>query len=101
MIDDLSARGMHRLMVEPGAGLANQLFADTVSTGETIVAPKPLWNRLNIWRSTDCRIDDAIADHAASGNIKEGLEFPELPKNIVAKESFMAGPDVLTVYYPA
>lgn len=101
MIDDLSARGMHRLMVEPGAGLANQLFADAVSTGETIVAPKPLWNRLNIWRSTDCRIDDAIADLAASGNIKEGLEFPELPKNIVAKESFMAGPDVLTVYYPA
>jgi len=91
MIDDLSARGMHRLMVEPGATLARELFN----------AETRLWNRLNIWRSSDCRIDDAIADLASSGNIKEGLEFPELPKNIVAKESFMAGPDVLTVYYPA
>lgn len=97
MIDELSARGMHRLMVEPGAGLAKQLFDDSA----LVDAPKPIWNRLNIWRSTDCRIDDAIADLAASGNIKEGLEFPELPKNIVAKESFMTGPDVLTVYYPA
>lgn len=98
MIDDLSARGMHRLMVEPGAGLAKQLFVEIVPAGDG--PQKPLWNRLDIWRSTDCRIDDAIADLAASGNIKEGLEFPEFPKNIVAKESFMAGPDVLTVYYP-
>jgi len=89
MIDNLSARGMHRLMVEPGAGLAKQLFENGG------------WNRLDIWKSTDCRVDDAIAALAASDNIKEGLEFPELPRNIVAKESFMAGPDVLTVYYPA
>jgi len=89
MIDNLSARGMHRLMVEPGAGLAKQLFENGG------------WNRLNIWKSTDCRVDDAIAALAASDNIKDGLEFPELPRNIVAKESFMAGPDVLTVYYPA
>ncbi|MCQ2091593.1 MAG: bifunctional diaminohydroxyphosphoribosylaminopyrimidine deaminase/5-amino-6-(5-phosphoribosylamino)uracil reductase RibD [Fibrobacter sp.] len=99
MLDHLSALGMHRLMVEPGAGLAKQLFADAASAGDC--PQKTLWNRLDIWKSTDCRIDDAIADLAASGNIKEGLEFPELPKNIVAKESFMAGRDVLTVYYPA
>lgn len=98
MIDNLSARGMHRLMVEPGAGLAKQLFADAAPAGDC--PQKPLWNRLDIWKSTDCRIDDAIADLAASGNIKDGLDFPELPKNIVAKESFMDGRDVLTVYYP-
>lgn len=98
MVDELSSRGMHRLMVEPGAGLAKQIFADAAPANDKL--QKPLWNRLDIWRSTDIRIDDAIADLATSGNIKDGLEFPELPKNIVAKESFMAGPDVLTVYYP-
>ncbi len=98
MLDHLSARGMHRLMVEPGAGLAKQLFADADTV--TDKQRQPLWNRLNIWRSTDCRIDDAIAGLASSGNIKEGLEFPDLPQNIVAKESFMVGPDVLTVFYP-
>ncbi len=88
MLDHLSALGMHRLMVEPGAGLAKQLFENGG------------WNRLNIWKSTDCRVDDAIADLVDSKKAQGGLDFPELPKNIVAKESFMSGPDVLTVYYP-
>ena len=45
MVDDLSARGMHRLMVEPGARLARGLFK-----GES------LWNRLDLWRSTDSTV---------------------------------------------
>ena len=80
MLDDLSRRGMHRLMVEPGAKLASLLFE---SGGE------PLWNRLDLWRSTDPSIDPS-----------EGLPLPPLPKACVARESAMIGPDVLTVYYP-
>ena len=80
MLDDLSRRGMHRLMVEPGAKLASLLFEND---GE------PLWNRLDLWRSTDPSIDT-----------QEGLPLPPLPKACVARESAMIGPDVLTVYYP-
>ena len=80
MLDDLSRRGMHRLMVEPGAKLASLLFEND---GE------PLWNRLDLWRSTDPSADTA-----------EGLPLPPLPKACVARESAMIGPDVLTVYYP-
>ena len=89
MVDDLSARGMHRLMVEPGARLARELF-----NGES------LWNRLDIWRSTDSSVDIALENLIESGAVKAGLEYPELPANIVAKESAVIGPDVLTVYYP-
>lgn len=89
MVDELSRRGMHRLMVEPGEGLAKQLFENGG------------WNRLDLWRSTDCRVDDAVAAGITSYIFKDGVFFPELPNNIVAKESFMAGSDVLTVYYPA
>lgn len=106
MIDDLSARGMHRLMVEPGAGLARELFK-----GERRDLPQdapnaqsqdaqPLWNRLDIWRSTDSSVDIALENLIESGAVKAGLEYPELPANIVAKESAVIGPDVLTVYYP-
>ena len=80
MIDHLSASGMHRLMVEPGAKLASLLFE---SQGE------PLWNRLDLWRSTN-----------PSADASEGLPFPPLPHACVARESAMLGPDVLTVYYP-
>lgn len=89
MIDDLSARGMHRLMVEPGAGLARELFNN-----------ESLWNRLDLWRSTDPSIDIAIEKLIESGAVKAGLEYPGLPANIVATESALIGPDVLTVYYP-
>ncbi|WP_085491429.1 bifunctional diaminohydroxyphosphoribosylaminopyrimidine deaminase/5-amino-6-(5-phosphoribosylamino)uracil reductase RibD [Fibrobacter sp. UWB13] len=89
MVDDLSARGMHRLMVEPGARLARELF-----NGES------LWNRLDLWRSTDSSVDISLENLIESGVVKAGLEYPELPANIVAKESAVIGPDVLTVYYP-
>jgi len=89
MVDDLSARGMHRLMVEPGAALARELF-----NGES------LWNRLDLWRSTDTLVDEKLDRLIEQGAIKAGIEYPELPANIVAKESAVIGPDVLTVYYP-
>ena len=89
MVDDLSARGMHRLMVEPGAGLARELFNN-----------ESLWDRLDLWRSTDPSVDIALEKLIESGDVKAGLEYPELPANIVAKESAVIGPDVLTVYYP-
>lgn len=89
MIDDLSARGMHRLMVEPGAGLAKQLFENGG------------WNRLDLWRSTDHTIEDALASFIDAGMVSKSLDFPEIPEKLVAKESFMVGPDVLTVFYPA
>lgn len=106
MVDDLSARGMHRLMVEPGARLVRELF-----NGERRDLPQdapnaqsqdaqPLWNRLDIWRSTDSSVDIALENLIESGAVKAGLEYPELPANIVAKESAVIGPDVLTVYYP-
>lgn len=80
MLADLSRRGMHRLMVEPGATLASLLFE---CEGE------PLWNRLDLWRSTD-----------PSADAPDGLPLPPLPRACVARESAMVGPDVLTVYYP-
>ena len=42
MLDDLTARGMHRLMVEPGAKLARELF-----NAESSENSQPLWNRLD------------------------------------------------------
>lgn len=78
---NLSARGMHRLMVEPGARLAEEIF----KCG--------LWNRLNLWQSSDPAVDRALESSGA-----EGLAYPELPAALVARESFMLGPDVLTVY---
>ena len=81
MLADLSQRGMHRLMVEPGAGLAAQIF----SSG--------LWNKLDLWQSTDSSVESQLERLGV-----EGLYYPELPKSIVAKESFMIGPDILTIY---
>ena len=78
---NLSARGMHRLMVEPGARLADEIF----KCG--------LWNRFDLWQSSDPAVDRALESSGA-----EGLTYPELPTALVARESFMLGPDVLTVY---
>ena len=108
MIDDLSARGMHRLMVEPGAGLACELFKDEAgaqsqnaqSQNELSQNAQPLWNRLDLWRSTDTTVDEKLDQLIEKGAIKKGLEYPELPAGLIAKESAVIGPDVLTVYYP-
>ncbi len=98
MIDDLSARGMHRLMVEPGAGLAHELFNGVA--GAQSQNSQPLWNRLDLWRSTDTSVDEKLDQLIEQGAVKYGLEYPELPAGLVAKESAVIGPDVLTVYYP-
>ena len=85
MVDDLSARGMHRLMVEPGAHLAASIFD----------ASAPLWNRLDLWKSMDVSVESVLDERG------DGLEFPGVPAGAIAKESAMIGPDVLTVYCPA
>lgn len=100
MLDHLSALGMHRLMVEPGAGLAKQLFAAVPADVAATPAQKPLWNRLDLWRSTDHTIEDALASFIDEGSVAKILDFPPIPEKLVAKESFMVGPDVLTVFYP-
>lgn len=78
---NLSARGMHRLLVEPGARLAAEIF----KCG--------LWNRLDLWQSSDPAVDRALESSGA-----DGLIYPEFPTALVARESFMLGSDVLTVY---
>ncbi len=92
MLDELSRRGMHRLMVEPGAHLSAKIFNDSVAQGEKTA---PLWNRLDLWKSTDPSVERPVAQDGC-----EGLPFPGLPDSAVAKESAMIGPDILTVYYP-
>jgi diaminohydroxyphosphoribosylaminopyrimidine deaminase/5-amino-6-(5-phosphoribosylamino)uracil reductase len=42
MVDDLSARGMHRLMVEPGARLARELFNGESRNGTASICGAPL-----------------------------------------------------------
>ena len=94
MLAELSRRGMHRLMVEPGATLAHLLFE-----GSDVPADCPLWNRLDLWHSTDPRVEDVLE----GGEGKPALTpvaFPGVPSGAVARESAMLGPDVLTVYYP-
>ena len=81
LLADLARRGMHRLMVEPGARLASALF----ECG--------MWNRLDLWQSSDASVERSL-----DGPGREGIPYPELPCGVVAKESFMVGPDVLTVY---
>ena len=93
MVENLSARGMHRLMVEPGAGLAREIFNSPQEP------EKPLWNRLDLWRSTDPSVEASLGHLIDCGEAKCGLEFPGLPSCAIAKESAMIGPDVLTVYY--
>ena len=101
MLDDLTARGMHRLMVEPGAGLAQALFSNSNNVDSSNHCGAPLWNRFDLWRSTDSFVDETIENLVAKGVVTAGLEYPELPANIVAKESAVIGADVLTVYYNA
>lgn len=98
MVENLTERGMHRLMVEPGAGLAAQLFADAASTAECSDS-QPLWNRLDVWQSTDSSVDRVLENQIDSGKVSHGLDFPGIPRNVVAKESAMVGADVLTVYW--
>ena len=81
MLANLARRGMHRLMVEPGARLAAALF----ECGG--------WNRLDLWQSSDAAVDRSWESSGLSG-----IPYPELPHGVVARESFMIGPDVLTVY---
>lgn len=124
MLDDMGLRGMHRLMVEPGVTLARLLldgecaarsnlnsaqYNKTVPSNKTAQCNKtvpsnpsaapasPLWNRLDLWQSTSGTVESALD---SDGTI-EGVRFPELPDGIVARESAMIGPDVLTVYYPS
>ena len=92
MVDELSARGMHRLMVEPGERLAREIFGASPEAA--------LWNRLDLWRSTDPSVEASLERLIDSGMAKCGLEFPGLPSSAVAKESAIIGPDVLTVYCP-
>jgi diaminohydroxyphosphoribosylaminopyrimidine deaminase/5-amino-6-(5-phosphoribosylamino)uracil reductase len=90
MLAELSRRGMHRLMVEPGATLAHLLFDGVAGD-----APenRPLWNRLDLWHSTDPHVEEVLDGGAP-------LSFPGVPSGAIARESAMLGPDVLTVYYP-
>ena len=92
MLDDMSRRGMHRLMVEPGATLAGLLFESKAPEGS------PLWNRLDLWQSTDPDVD-AFLDGYDARDIT-GVAFPGVPSGSVARDSAILGPDVLTVYYP-
>ena len=90
MLDDMSRRGMHRLMVEPGATLAGLLFESVAPEGRF------LWNRLDLWQSTDPQAESFLDADAKNS----GIPCPELPQDVIAAESAILGPDVLTVYYP-
>lgn len=108
MLAELSRRGMHRLMVEPGATLAHLLFEN--SAGDALDgtgnAPecRPLWNRLDLWHSTDPRVEEVLdggtPQDGTRKNALDPLAFPGVPSGAIARESAMLGPDVLTVYYP-
>lgn len=96
MLAELSRRGMHRLMVEPGATLAHLLF-----DGDAGDAPenRPLWNRLDLWHSTDPHVEEVLDGGEGRPSLTP-LSFPGVPSGAIARESAMLGPDVLTVYYP-
>jgi diaminohydroxyphosphoribosylaminopyrimidine deaminase/5-amino-6-(5-phosphoribosylamino)uracil reductase len=103
MLADFSRRGMHRLMVEPGATLAGLLFensdGDALDGAGDAPENRPLWNRLDLWHSTDGRVEDVIDGGEGRPSLTP-LAFPGVPSGAVARESAMLGPDVLTVYYP-
>lgn len=111
MLAELSRRGMHRLMVEPGATLAHLLFENSAGdapAGDGCArgsregnAPenRPLWNRLDLWHSTDVRVEDVLDGGEGRPSLTP-LSFPGVPSGAIAHESAMLGPDVLTVYYP-
>jgi diaminohydroxyphosphoribosylaminopyrimidine deaminase/5-amino-6-(5-phosphoribosylamino)uracil reductase len=96
MLAELSRRGMHRLMVEPGATLAHLLFEKPAGD---VPADCPLWNRLDLWHSMDGRVEDVIDGGEGRPSLTP-LSFPGVPSGAIARESAMLGPDVLTVYYP-
>ena len=97
MLAELSRRGMHRLMVEPGATLAHLLFENSAGDAP---ADRPLWNRLDLWHSTDPRVEDVLEGGGGKPALTP-VAFPGVPSGAVARESAMLGPDVLTVYYPS
>ena len=103
MLADISRRGMHRLMVEPGATLAHLLFensdGDALDGAGNAPENRPLWNRLDLWHSTDPRVEDVIDGGEGRPSLTP-LSFPGVPSGAIARESAMLGPDVLTVYYP-
>lgn len=103
MLAELSRRGMHRLMVEPGATLAHLLFensdGDALDGAGDAPADRPLWNRLDLWHSTDGRVEDVLEGGEGKPALTP-LSFPGVPSGAIARESAMLGPDVLTVYYP-
>ena len=103
MLAELSRRGMHRLMVEPGATLAHLLFknsdGDALDGAGNAHECRPLWNRLDLWHSTDPRVEDVIDGGEGRPSLTP-LSFPGVPSGAIARESAMLGPDVLTVYYP-
>ena len=92
MIESLSNLGMHRLMVEPGAHLAAKILNASAIHGKI---PSTLWNRLDLWKSTDSSVESILTQKECNE-----ILFPGLPDFAIAKESAMIGPDVLTVYYP-
>ena len=108
MLAELSRRGMHRLMVEPGATLVHLLFEnpadDALDGAGDAPENRPLWNRLDLWHSTDGRVEDVLdgftPQDGARKNVLAPLAFPGVPSGAIARESAMLGPDVLTVYYP-
>lgn len=108
MLAELSRRGMHRLMVEPGATLAHLLFensdGDALDGAGNAPECRPLWNRLDLWHSTDPRVEEVLdgftPQDGARKNALDPLAFPGVPSGAIARESAMLGPDVLTVYYP-
>lgn len=75
IIENLSSRGMHRLMVEPGAHLAAAIL-------ET-----KLWNRLDVWTSDK--------------SVGTGLAYPTLPESATLRNQRNFGPDELKVFYPS
>lgn len=103
MLAELSRRGMHRLMVEPGATLAHLLFensdGDALDGAGDAPENRPLWNRLDLWHSTDVRVEDVLDGGEGRPSLTP-LAFPGVPSGAIARESAMLGPDVLTVYYP-
>lgn len=95
MLAELSRRGMHRLMVEPGATLAHLLFDGAGDAPEN----RPLWNRLDLWHSTDPHVEEVLDGGEGRPSLTP-LSFPGVPSGAIARESAMLSPDVLTVYYP-
>ena len=91
---------VYSCVAQPKVGLAQALFSNSNSDDSSESCEAPLWNRFDLWRSTDPSVDETVEHLVAKGVVTAGLEYPDLPASIVAKESAVIGADVLTVYYP-